>query len=333
MAQSTIQSDTFAPVAEDLERVIAVIAELSMNEIPKYPSDLTELDERLAHVMATPGKKIRPAITLLSSRLWGAAPDERAISMAVAVELLHIAALIHDDTVDDADVRRGIPTAGHLWGRNFAVLLGDYVFATSAKFVCATESVRLIRRFAETIAELSRGELHEMTNLWASHVSYEEYLARVYDKTASLFCTSAESGAVLGNADEKSIKALRDYGYYLGVAYQVRDDVLDYESTTVQLGKPTHQDLLAGKLTLPAILAAEEPGAADAIDQFFKVPESERAEMLDDVIHQIRLAGGVKRAEEATFAFIDTALERLQAAPSSECRDALADIANSVKSM
>ena len=186
--QTTPAQDIFAPIEKDLDQVVEVITQLSIEEIERCPAGidaLETLDERLTHVMSTPGKKMRPAMTLLASKLWGAVPDEKMISMAVAVELLHIAALIHDDTVDDADVRRGKATAGFLWGNNFAVLLGDYVFATSAKFVCATGSVRLISRFAETIAELARGELHEMVSNWNLPVTVDEYFARIYDKTAS----------------------------------------------------------------------------------------------------------------------------------------------------
>ncbi len=325
----------FAPVAQELERVVETIAGLSMDELSKYPSALNELNGRSAHVMSTPGKKIRPAITLLSSQLWGAEPDDRIISMAVAVEMLHIAALIHDDTVDEADTRRGKATAGALWGRNFAVLLGDYVFATSAKFVCATESVRLIYRFADTIAELSRGEMHEMTNLWQFPVSRDEYLARIYDKTASLFCTSSEGGAVLGGANEGAVTALRNYGYYLGMAYQVRDDVLDYESTSDALGKPAHQDLLSGKLTLPAILASEDPQCAATVELFFDTPHSERPAMLDEVMDKIRLCGGVERSDETTSKFIDAAIASLDVAKPepSESRDALNAIAAGVKTV
>ena len=334
--QTTSELDIFAPISDDLERVVDVITELSIDEIERCPAGfdaLDTLDERLSHVMSTPGKKMRPAITLLTSRLWGANPDERVISMAVAVELLHVAALIHDDTVDDADVRRGKATAGFLWGNNFAVLLGDYVFATSAKFVCATDSVRLISRFSETIAELSRGELHEMVSNWNFPVTVDDYLARIYDKTASLFSTSAESGAVLGGADEESVTALRDYGYYLGMAYQVRDDVLDYESTTDELGKPANQDILSGKLTLPAIYAAEDPICAVAIEKFFGMSENERETSLGELLAMVRQNGGVERAEKTTSDFIEQALQRLEKAPQSASRDSLAAIAGSVNSL
>ena len=334
--QTTTAQDIFAPIEQDLDRVVEVITQLSIEEIERCPAGidaLETLDERLTHVMSTPGKKMRPAMTLLASKLWGAVPDEKMISMAVAVELLHIAALIHDDTVDDADVRRGKATAGFLWGNNFAVLLGDYVFATSAKFVCATGSVRLISRFAETIAELARGELHEMVSNWNLPVTVDEYFARIYDKTASLFSTSAESGAVLGGADEDAVNALREYGYYLGMAYQVKDDVLDYESTTDELGKPANQDILSGKLTLPAIYASENPDCAAAIEGFFNLSENEREAALGELIDTIRHNGGVERAEATTSEFIDKALKRLEVAPPSVSRDSLASIASRVNSM
>lgn len=334
--RTTASQDIFAPISDDLDRVLDVITQLSIDEIERCPAGidaLDTLDERLSHVMATPGKKMRPAMTLLASKLWGATPDDKVISMAVAVELLHVAALIHDDTVDDADVRRGKATAGFLWGNNFAVLLGDYVFATSAKFVCATGSVRLISRFAETIAELARGELHEMVSNWILPVTVDEYFARIYDKTASLFSTSAESGAVLGGADERSIDALREYGYYLGMAYQVKDDVLDYESTTDELGKPANQDILSGKLTLPAIYASEEPECAAAIEEFFGLSERERSDALGELLDVIRRHGGVERAETTTSEFIEKAFQRLEVAPPSVSRDSLASIASRVKSM
>ena len=336
-AQTTSsQQDIFAPISDNLDRVVEVITQLSIDEIERCPAGidaLDTLDERLSHVMSTPGKTMRPAMTLLASKLWGAVPDEKVISMAVAVELLHIAALIHDDTVDDADVRRGKATAGFLWGNNFAVLLGDYVFATSAKFVCATGSVRLISRFAETIAELARGELHEMVSNWILPVTVDEYFARIYDKTASLFSTSAESGAVLGGADEASITALREYGYYLGMAYQVKDDVLDYESTTDELGKPANQDILSGKLTLPAIYVLENPQCASKIEAFFNLPEDERDVALSDLMDMIRRNGGVERAEATVAEYIEKALRRLEVAPQSVSRDSLASIASRVNSM
>ncbi|MDA0677512.1 MAG: polyprenyl synthetase family protein [Chloroflexi bacterium] len=310
----------YAPVADDLEMVIAHIAGVAESNSSGPPP---EIESRLAQVLATPGKRIRPAITLLVSKLWGRVPDDRTIKMATAVELLHIASLIHDDTVDSADTRRGHATASNLWGGNIAVLLGDFVFATSATFVCDTNSVRLIRRFAQTIAELSRGELNEILDSWTVNTDQPKYLQRIYDKTASLFSTSAESGAVLGEADEEAIANLREYGYNLGMAYQVLDDLLDYESTTEQLGKPTANDLSNGVLTLPAILAMEDPGIRGKISKYLTTPVGARDEFLAPAYDAICQSDALERSRQAVNEYVATAMSKLEALPSSDSRDAL----------
>ena len=187
MVRTHAYEQIYDPVASDLAKVIDAIVAVS-DQKATHPEGV---GDRLSHVLATPGKRVRPAITLLASRLWGRIPDDRTIKMATAVELLHIATLIHDDTVDSADTRRGHATASSLWGGNFAVLLGDFVFATSALFVCDTNSVRLIRRFAETITELARGEMDEILRAGDADFTRDEYLTRIYDKTASLFSTAA----------------------------------------------------------------------------------------------------------------------------------------------
>ncbi len=318
----------YAPVADDLERVIANIAGVAEADGPGPPP---EIEARLAQVLATPGKRIRPAITLLTSKLWGRIPDERTIKMATAVELLHIASLIHDDTVDSADTRRGHATASNLWGGNIAVLLGDFVFATSATFVCDTNSVRLIRRFAQTIAELSRGELNEILESSTQKTDRERYLQRIYDKTASLFSTSAESGAVLGEGDEESVANVRQYGYNLGMAYQVLDDLLDYESNPEQLGKPTANDLSNGVLTLPAILAYESGDAADEIAAFLNANDAERPRLLTVAYDAICSSDALERSRGIANDYIDAALQNLESVADSESRDALIQLTGYIR--
>ncbi|MCH8277705.1 MAG: polyprenyl synthetase family protein [Proteobacteria bacterium] len=206
MVEAITQESIYEPVSAGLQTVVDEIASIA-GQTPGNASQNSfdsaiDLDAQLGHVLATPGKRVRPALTLLSSRLWGHDIDERSIKMATAVELLHIATLVHDDTVDHADTRRGHQTASKLWGRNVAVLIGDFIFATSAMYVCDTDNISLVRRFAETITELARGELNEIYTAWQPGVPLEEYNQRIYDKTASLFCTAAESGAVLGEVDD-----------------------------------------------------------------------------------------------------------------------------------
>ena len=239
----------YEPIREGLERVNDNLRSLTGNESPF-------LAELLAHVLAPPGKGVRPALTLLAA---GFHPNEgrEAELMASAVELLHIATLIHDDTVDGSDVRRGRATVSRIWGRNAAVLLGDYVFAISATLVCDVGNIRVIRRFSETLLELSLGELREMADAHDWSQTREQYLHRIYRKTASLFTAAGEAGAILSGAPEQIVQALKEYGCNLGMAFQIVDDILDLDGTAEEVGKPVGSDLAHGIATLPAIVAME----------------------------------------------------------------------------
>ena len=175
------------PILDDLSFVDEKLKDFSQS------SDLPTLDKLLKHVFASKGKRARPALTILAS---GFHPHDKSnvITMAAAVEMLHVATLIHDDTVDEADTRRGRITISSGWGDRIAVLVGDYVFAASATFVCDTGDIQVIKRFSETIMELSRGELQEISLSGNVDGNISEYLQRIYFKTGSLFATSGESG-------------------------------------------------------------------------------------------------------------------------------------------
>jgi geranylgeranyl pyrophosphate synthase len=211
----------YTPVQSQLDQVETKLHGLRSDEIP-------DLQPLLNYVLNNGGKRVRPAITLLASDFYPHDP-ESPIIMAVAVELLHLATLIHDDTVDDSDLRRGKATVSNRWGKHVAVLFGDYVFAASATFVCDTGNIRVIRRFSETIMELASGEIIEYFNCYNPKQARELYHDRIYRKTASLFCTAAETGAVLGGAPEPQVQALRQYGYNIGMAFQMVDDLLDVQ--------------------------------------------------------------------------------------------------------
>ena len=325
---------SYAPIAEPLERVVETIADIATAELGRQSYDDGDaLSDRLAHVLSTPGKRMRPAIALLTCQLWGNEIDSKETSLAVAVELLHIASLIHDDVVDNAGTRRGQATASDLWGGKYAVLLGDYVFAASARYMTATGSMRVVRRFADTISELSRGEMLELSASGRSDFDVPSYLSRTYDKTASLFRTASECGAVLGGATEAGITAAADYGTRLGMAFQIRDDVLDYESSESELGKPVNRDLLSGNLTLPALIAAEDSACARDLETFLSASPEERELMLDEMVSAIRANEGVERARHRVSEYIDSALESIsKAADQSACLVALQQIAESVRS-
>lgn len=237
----------FHPVSKQLEQVSSSLALLADK------AGLSSDEKLVAHALLGSGKKIRPALTLLSAKILGT-PSEKVITMATAVELLHIASLIHDDTVDYADTRRGESTISSKWGGKVAVLLGDYLFASSAMHVCETGNIGVIRRFSETIMDLARGELQEHFSAYNWAQTKEDYESRIYDKTATLFSTAAESGAVLSNASSDKVSALKSYGYHLGMAFQIIDDVLDFTGSESELGKPVGNDLSQGTITLPTLL-------------------------------------------------------------------------------
>ena len=257
----------YSPIQEQLLRVEERLK--GVGDVPfPYLADL------LDHVLDTTGKKARPALTLLAGGFHPNDGDSLE-TMATAVELLHIATLIHDDTVDNSDIRRGKATVSNLWGRNVAVVLGDFIFAVSATFVCDTQNIRVVRRFSETIMELSSGELREIADAYNADQSREQYLERIFNKTASLFTTAGESGAILSGASEDIVQALREYGHNLGMAFQIVDDILDFDATRDEVGKPVGRDLLQGVLTLPAIIALERDPADNPIIDLFKDPEDQ----------------------------------------------------------
>ena len=254
----------YEPVQEGLVEVEANLKTMAKLRFPF-------LSQILTHVFETKGKRVRPALTLLASGFVG---HDRRITeiMATAVELLHIATLIHDDTVDDSDVRHGKATISSLWGRNVAVLAGDYIFAASATYVCDTGNIRVVRRFSETIMELSSGELEELAGAYHSTQTRQAYFDRVFKKTASLFTVAGESGAILSGASESQVQALRAYSTNLGMAFQIIDDILDFQGTMEEAGKPVGADLSHGIMTLPAILAVEQHPGDESISSLFAYP-------------------------------------------------------------
>jgi len=283
--------------------------------------------EMLEHVLDVSGKHVRPAITLLASKFHP--HDEKLpVLMGTAVELLHIATLVHDDTIDKAEVRRGRPTVSNLWGKDVALLVGDYIFAKSATYVCDTGNVRVIRTFAETIMELSAGQLKEYMAAYDWQQTRESYWKRIFGKTASLFSTAAETGALLGNAPEKEVQALKSYGYNLGMAFQVIDDILDFEGSQTVVGKPVGNDLAQGTLTLPAIVFMERHPKDDSIKAFFE--DSENAEKRQKAIENIREPGNMAAAHRIANDLRDKAKGSLSILPDTAVRRSLLNLADYV---
>ena len=267
----------YAPVADQLLQVEERLRELRA-------TDIAELHPLLDYALRPGGKRVRPALTLLAAQ-FHPHDAQRSLLMAVGVELLHLATLVHDDTVDNAGLRRGQPTVNKVYGNHVAVLLGDYLFATSATFVCDTGIVRVMRRFSETIMELASGQLIEFFTTFDPPTARRLYNERIYRKTASLFRTAAESGAILSEAPEPHVQALGSYGCNIGMAFQIVDDLLDIQGDPTEIGKPVGNDLIQGVLTLPAIMLMERRPDDHPIDALFSAIRNGDGDV-DELLHR-----------------------------------------------
>jgi len=312
----------YEPIQPGLARVDDKLRKVGNSHFPF-------LSQLLDHVFKTEGKRVRPAITLLAASFR---EHDRSISeiMATAVELLHMATLIHDDTVDDSDFRRGKATISNLWGRNVAVLLGDFIFAASATNVCDTDNVRVIRRFSETIMDLSSGELQELADAYNADQTMDDYLHRIYKKTASLFATAGESGAILSGQSEEDVESLKSYGYNVGMAFQIVDDILDFKGTAEEVGKPVGSDLSHGIMTLPAILALQGYPDDNPIPHLFLHPED--AAHLERAIDMIQNSSIIEDSYAAAEKYCGKALDTLSRFPKSPSRESLEELAGYILS-
>ncbi len=299
-------------------RQIALVEERLRSLRTVSPSYLEPL---LDHVLDSRGKRIRAAITLLASRFYPHNPDNPII-MAGAVELLHLATLIHDDTVDNSDLRRGRPTVSNQWGKQMAVLFGDYIFATSATFVCDTGNIRVIRRFSETIMELASGEIAEFFDTFNPEQARERYHHRIYRKTASLFRTAGETGAILGGAPEPQIQAMSDYGYNIGMAFQMVDDLLDVQGDAAELGKPVGNDLLQGMLTLPTILLMEKYPQDNPVQELLNDPTADGK--LEQALDMINNSGVVGECYAIIGQYCEKAVRCMDTLPECDAKSSLA---------
>ena len=283
-----------------------------------------DLGIALEHLLSSGGKRLRPALGLLTAQMLGA-PHDRLITLAAAVELLHTATLVHDDLIDGALLRRGNPTLNARWSPPATVLTGDFIFARAAKLAADTDHLPLMKLFAETLAIIVSGEL---TQLFTARglTSRDNYYKRIYAKTASLIEMATRTAAMISPVDESVIEAMRVYGYNLGMAFQIVDDVLDFTGEQAEVGKPVGSHLLQGLVTLPAIYYAEaHPDDPDVICLTSgSYSEHERMERL---VLEVRKSSGVKKSLDEAQGYIQKALQSLAGMPESAERQALEDLA------
>ncbi len=313
-------SQIYAPVVDDLKIIEETIKKVSQ-------VDFSWLAQLLNHSLGAGGKRIRPALTLLSGRFYNYRL-EYLVHMAAAIELMHTATLVHDDAIDKSATRRGRTTVYKNWGPEAAVLLGDYLFAKAGVEVSDTLNIRAIRNFSQTLMTISRGELNQAKNSYNINQTREDYLQRIFGKTASLFLLSTESGGILSEAPESSIQALKQYGHDLGMAFQIVDDILDFVGTEEELGKPAGSDLTQGTLTLPAMILNERYPQDNPIKRLFL--DRKRTENIQLAIEQVRNSDIVEECYAKAKEYCDSACRPLKVLPDNNARESLEKLANFV---
>jgi geranylgeranyl pyrophosphate synthase len=308
----------FTSVQDQLKFVEQRIRDQAGNE--QHP----DLRSALEHLLAAGGKRIRPTLGLLVGNMLGA-PEEKLITLGASVELLHTATLVHDDLIDGALLRRGMPTLNARWSPAATVLTGDFLFARAAKLAAETDYLPLMKLFSQTLATIVNGEL---TQMFAARglIERNNYYDRIYAKTASLFEMSSLAACMVATEDEAIRASMKTFGYEVGMAFQIVDDILDFTGDQSTVGKPIGSDLLNGLVTLPAIYYAEEhPNDEDVLS----LPGGgwKDTDRVQRIVDNIRKNAAIEKAMEEARQAVSRALTALEDAPAVPERDALEELA------
>lgn len=284
----------------------------------------TAVGAALHHLLSSGGKRIRVVITLLTGKMLGADAD-KLVTLAAAIESLHTATLVHDDLIDGALIRRGIPTLNAQWSPAATVLTGDFIFAKSAKLAAETGSVEVMRVFAETLATIVNGEITQLfSSKWIAN--RENYYHRIYAKTASLFEAAATTAAILSEAEPQVLSTMKQFGYDIGMAFQIIDDILDFTSEQATMGKPVASDLRQGLITLPVLYHLENnPSDMDMRN----ILESSFCDegCLSRLLSSIREGGAIQQSHDEARQYVQKGLDGLAKLPENRERKALEDLA------
>lgn len=318
-----------------MESLTATFFDLVRNDMPdveirmrSHPGGYhPSLDSAVDHLLTSGGKRIRPALVLLCGGMLGADRD-RLVTLASAIELLHTATLVHDDLIDEASLRRGIPTLNSQWTPGATVLTGDYIFARAANLAAQTGSLTIMERFAETLMTIVNGEITQLFGTRSDDLR-QDYYDRIYAKTASLFELATEGGALLSNVDAEMADDVKHFGYTVGVAFQIVDDVLDFVGDPAKVGKPVASDLRQGLVTLPTVYYLEQAPDNSALQHLIGGATLDDAEM-DLLVEAIRRSGAIEKARSEASQLVAEAERILAGMPASREKDALSDLARYV---
>ena len=267
-------------------------------------SDQNTINEACQYLLTSGGKRIRPLFTLIASQ-FGEHYSRDVITVATTLELIHMASLVHDDVIDKSDKRRGKPTIAKKWDVQTAVITGNYLLSQSLNAVSQIEHPKLHEQLANGIIEVCRGELFQFEDQFVSNQSITNYLRRIKRKTALLISLSTELGAYAARADDETVKKLTKIGYYIGMSYQIVDDILDFTSTEKKLGKPVGSDLRNGHLTLPVLLRMKN--STDFKASINELQPDSPSEVFDELVQEIIASPELQKSKEVSNHYLHKA--------------------------
>jgi octaprenyl-diphosphate synthase len=310
-------SQIFEPIRADLEKVD--------REFGRHVQSQVELIPKIGHYIQTSGgKRIRPAVLLMASRLGGYEGD-RSILYAAVVEFIHTATLVHDDIIDDSDLRRGRLAVHSRWGNDITVLLGDYLYIKSMALALTHDELDIIRLLCDVTLRMIEGELYQLTKNGDADITEDEHFDITRRKTAYLFGGCAQIGGMLGKVSNEHEQALREYGFNLGMAFQIVDDLLDFTGDAGAVGKPIGSDLREGKVTLPLIHLQQHSGGGPGpqIVRDIIASRTVTPEQWHELLRCLKEHASIDYAYRRAVEFTERAKKPLYAFPPSSERDAL----------
>ncbi|MGB9837890.1 short chain isoprenyl diphosphate synthase IdsA [Methanothermobacter sp.] len=314
--------------------ILRKYSEVADKRIMECISDITPdtLLKASEHLITAGGKKIRPSLALLSCEAVGGYPEDAA-GVAAAIELIHTFSLIHDDIMDDDEMRRGEPSVHVIWGEPMAILAGDVLFSKAFEAVIRNgDSERVKDALAvvvDSCVKICEGQALDMGFEERLDVTEDEYMEMIYKKTAALIAAATKAGAIMGGASEREVEALEDYGKFIGLAFQIHDDYLDVVSDEESLGKPVGSDIAEGKMTLMVVRALEEASGNDR-ERLISILRSGDEGRAAEAIEIFERYGATQYAHEVALDYVRMAKERLEILEDSDARDALMRIADFV---
>lgn len=304
-----------ASIYRHIKKDLEVVEDLL---IQSMDTNQLELRESSTHLLRAGGKRMRPVFVLLSGRFGTLSNKQQVIDIAVALELIHMATLVHDDVIDDASLRRGRATVKARWDNRVAMYTGDYIISRALQIISGITIPQVHQELSKSIFLMVRGEIDQIQDLYNPDLILKQYLSRIKRKTALLMSISCHLGALVSHASPKIVRHLKLYGYYVGMAFQLTDDVLDFTGDEKTLGKPSGSDLKQGNVTLPVIYALKNlpPEERKEIELFLTTKG--REQLKPDVLDLVVRTGGNEFTLELSKRYLNKALQELEKLPSVE---------------